>query len=57
MGFCMETTGMTQGSQDEPSTELEVEGGSVDSSTFKDEYESMEDEHDSEVRNDCILTA
>ncbi|XP_017286013.1 guanine nucleotide-binding protein-like 3-like protein [Kryptolebias marmoratus] len=48
MGFCMETTGMTQGNQDESNNELEIEGGSVEGSTFKDEAESMEDDQDPE---------
>lgn len=44
MGFCMETTGMTQGGQGEAHTDLE--------SDLKDEAESMEDEQDPEV---CIV--
>lgn len=51
MGFCMEASGMTQGNAENPNHELEMEGGSVEGSTFKDEAESMEDDHDSEVRN------
>ncbi|XP_068598675.1 guanine nucleotide-binding protein-like 3-like protein [Brachionichthys hirsutus] len=39
MGFCMETTGMTHGGQEEPSWE---------ESQFKDETESMGDEQDPE---------
>lgn len=45
----METTGMTQGGQGEPSTDLEVVGGSLKDPEFKDETESMDDEQDPEV--------
>ncbi|XP_008291693.1 guanine nucleotide-binding protein-like 3-like protein [Stegastes partitus] len=45
MGFCMETTGMTQGGQCEP---LEMEGGLVEEAAFKDGTESMEDDQDPE---------
>uniref|UniRef100_A0A3Q4BAB8 Uncharacterized protein n=1 Tax=Mola mola TaxID=94237 RepID=A0A3Q4BAB8_MOLML len=45
MGFCMETTGMTQG---EPHSDLEMRGNSVGEPEFKDETESMEDEQDPE---------
>lgn len=49
MGFCMETTGMTQGDQGEPPSYLEMEGESVKEPEFKDETESMEDDKDPEV--------
>ena len=49
MGFCMETTGMTQGGQDEPPSDLEMVAGSLEEPEFKDETESMEDEQDPEV--------
>lgn len=49
MGFCMETTGMTQGGQGEPPSDLEVVAGSLEEPEFKDETESMEDGHDAEV--------
>lgn len=55
MGFCMETTGMTQGDQGESHCDLEIEGDSVEESTFKDETESMEDEQDPEVSNSTGL--
>uniref|UniRef100_A0A8C4IW22 G protein nucleolar 3 like n=1 Tax=Dicentrarchus labrax TaxID=13489 RepID=A0A8C4IW22_DICLA len=48
MGFCMETTGMTQGGQGEAPSDLEVVGGSLEEPEFKDEIESMEDEQDPE---------
>uniref|UniRef100_A0A3Q0RWI5 G protein nucleolar 3 like n=1 Tax=Amphilophus citrinellus TaxID=61819 RepID=A0A3Q0RWI5_AMPCI len=48
MGFCMETTGMTQGGQVEPHCELDMEGGSVEASSSKEEIESMEDDQDPE---------
>ncbi|XP_059185477.1 guanine nucleotide-binding protein-like 3-like protein [Centropristis striata] len=46
MGFCMETTGMTQGGQGEESPELV--GGSIEEPECKDETESMEDGQDPE---------
>ncbi|XP_045931326.1 guanine nucleotide-binding protein-like 3-like protein [Micropterus dolomieu] len=48
MGFCMETTGMTQGGQGEPTSVLEMAGGSLEEPEFKDETESMEDDQDPE---------
>uniref|UniRef100_A0A8D0A4Q8 G protein nucleolar 3 like n=1 Tax=Sander lucioperca TaxID=283035 RepID=A0A8D0A4Q8_SANLU len=48
MGFCMETTGMTQGGQGETPSDLEVVGGSLEEPEFKDETESMEDGQDPE---------
>ncbi|KAA8593479.1 hypothetical protein FQN60_009595 [Etheostoma spectabile] len=48
MGFCMETTGMTQGGQGETLSDLEVVGGSLEEPEFKDETESMEDGQDPE---------
>nr|XP_040060388.1 guanine nucleotide-binding protein-like 3-like protein isoform X1 [Gasterosteus aculeatus aculeatus] len=49
MGFCMETTGMTQGGQGEPPSDLEVVAEeSLEEPEFKDETESMEDGHDAE---------
>ncbi|XP_028261960.1 guanine nucleotide-binding protein-like 3-like protein [Parambassis ranga] len=44
MGFCMETTGMTEGGQ----VDLHMERGSMEEAAIKDETESMEDEQDSE---------
>ena len=52
MGFCIEATGMTQGSQDELHYDLEMEGGlvgSVGEPSVKDEAECMEDDQDPEV--------
>ncbi|XP_071349320.1 guanine nucleotide-binding protein-like 3-like protein [Trachinotus anak] len=48
MGFCMETTGMTQGSQGEPPSDLEMERGPMENPDVKDEAESMEDDQDPE---------
>ncbi|CAI5688817.1 guanine nucleotide-binding protein-like 3-like protein isoform X1 [Oreochromis niloticus] len=48
MGFCMETTGMTQGGQGELHCDLGLEGGSVEASSSKEETESMEDDQDPE---------
>ncbi|XP_029947046.1 guanine nucleotide-binding protein-like 3-like protein [Salarias fasciatus] len=48
MGFCMETTGMTQGGLGELHCDLDMEAGSVEESTFKEEAESMEDDQDPE---------
>lgn len=45
----METTGMTQGGQGEPRSDLEMAGASLEEPEFKDETESMEDEQDPEV--------
>ncbi|KAL6111344.1 gnl3l [Pungitius sinensis] len=44
MGFCMENTGMTQGGQGEPPSDLEMVGGSLEEPEFKD----MEDGHNPE---------
>lgn len=55
MGFCMETTGMTQGSQGEPPFDLEK--GSMENPDFKGEAESMEDDQDTEVRNSAAFPA
>lgn len=49
MGFCMETTGMTQGGQSEAPSDLEMERGSVEETDLKGETESMEDDQDPEV--------
>lgn len=46
MGFCMETTGMTQGGLSDLHCDLDMAGGSVEESTFKEE--SMEDDQDPE---------
>lgn len=51
MGFCMETTGMTQGAQSEPPSGLEMESGPVEEPQLKNETECMEDDQDPEVRN------
>ncbi|KAM8916294.1 guanine nucleotide-binding protein-like 3-like protein [Spinachia spinachia] len=48
MGICMETTGMTQGGQGEPPSDLEMVGASLEDTVFKDKTESMEDDHDPE---------
>lgn len=45
----METTGMTQGGLGEPTSDLEMVGGSLEEPEFKDETESMEDDQDPEV--------
>lgn len=45
----METTGMTQGSQGEPYSDLEMVGGPLEEPEFKDGTESMEDGQDPEV--------
>lgn len=57
MGFCMETTGMTQGTQAEPPPYLEMEGESVESPEFLEETESMEDGNDPEVWDSSVFTA
>lgn len=49
MGFCMETTGMTQGGQGEPPSDLAMVEESVEEPELKDETESMEDDQDPEV--------
>ncbi|KAF3689489.1 Guanine nucleotide-binding protein-like 3-like protein [Channa argus] len=48
MGFCMETTGMTQGGQSEAPSDLEIERQSVEEPESKDETEFMEDDQDPE---------
>ncbi|XP_068450453.1 guanine nucleotide-binding protein-like 3-like protein [Clinocottus analis] len=48
MGFCMETTGMTEGGHGEPPSDLEMEGGFLEELEFEDETESMEDGQDPE---------
>ncbi|XP_075951719.1 guanine nucleotide-binding protein-like 3-like protein isoform X1 [Anarhichas minor] len=48
MGFCMETTGMTQGGQGEPPSDLEMVGGSLEEPEVQDETQSMEDGQDPE---------
>lgn len=53
----METTGMTQGGQDEPPSDLEMERGSMENTEFKNETESMEDDQDPEVRSSAAFTA
>lgn len=45
----METTGMTQGGQDDPSTHLEMDRNTPEEFAFKDESECMEEDQDSEV--------
>lgn len=54
MGFCMETTGMTQGTQAEPPPYLEMEGESVEEPEFQDGTECMEDDNDPEVWNSSV---
>lgn len=56
MGFCMETTGMTEGGQSEEHAGLEIVGGSLEEAEVKDETESMEDEWDPEVGELCTQT-
>ncbi|KAG7999343.1 Red-sensitive opsin [Nibea albiflora] len=48
MGFCMETTGMTQGGQGEPPSGLAMVEESLEEPELKDETESMEDDQDPE---------
>lgn len=47
MGFCMETTGMTQGGQGEPPSDLEMERGFTEKPELN-ETESMQDDQDPE---------
>ncbi|KAL0978618.1 hypothetical protein UPYG_G00172940 [Umbra pygmaea] len=47
MGFCMTTSGMTQGGEEEPCAP-EIEGGVLEETESKDETESMDDDQDSE---------
>lgn len=49
MGFCMETTGMTQGGQGETPSHLEMVAGSLEEPEFEDKTESMDDGRDPEV--------
>ncbi|XP_062251727.1 guanine nucleotide-binding protein-like 3-like protein isoform X2 [Platichthys flesus] len=48
MGFCMETTGMTEGGPGEPPSNLEMERVSIEEPEFKEEAEAMEDDQDTE---------
>ncbi|XP_034023174.1 guanine nucleotide-binding protein-like 3-like protein [Thalassophryne amazonica] len=48
MGFCMETSGMTQGGQSEPCSDVQLEGSSQAEPQFEDGTESMEDDQNSE---------
>ncbi|KAM7006168.1 LOW QUALITY PROTEIN: guanine nucleotide-binding protein-like 3-like protein [Tautogolabrus adspersus] len=48
MGFCMETTGMTEGGQSDPSSYLGMAEKTSEDPEFKDETESMEDGQDPE---------
>lgn len=48
MGFCMETTGMTEGGRGEPPSDLDMAGGSLEETEFKDDIQSMEDDQDPE---------
>ncbi|XP_075997578.1 guanine nucleotide-binding protein-like 3-like protein [Genypterus blacodes] len=48
MGFCMETTGMTQGGQCESPTDLEMEGRSQEQLLPEEDNEAMEDDQDPE---------
>lgn len=57
MGFCMATAGMTQGGQEEPPCDLEMEGGALDGVESKDETESMDDDQDPEVLQCFYLTS
>lgn len=56
MGFCMETTGMTQGGQGETPSHLEMVAGSLEEPEFEDKTESMDDGRDPEVWNSAVLT-
>lgn len=49
MGFCMETTGLTQGGQGDTCSDLDMAGACLEEPGLKDEPESMEDEQDPEV--------
>lgn len=53
MGFCMETTGMTEGGQNEEYAGLEMMRGSLEEPEIKEETESMDDERDPEVGKLC----
>uniref|UniRef100_A0A3P8XI34 CP-type G domain-containing protein n=1 Tax=Esox lucius TaxID=8010 RepID=A0A3P8XI34_ESOLU len=48
MGFCMATSGMTQGGQEEESCDREMESGVLNDVESKGEIESMDDGQDSE---------
>ncbi|XP_042352525.1 guanine nucleotide-binding protein-like 3-like protein [Plectropomus leopardus] len=48
MGFCMETTGMTQGGRAEPPSDMDMLGGSLKETELQDETQSMEDDQDPE---------
>ncbi|KAK2862537.1 hypothetical protein Q5P01_002070 [Channa striata] len=48
MGFCMATTGMTQGGQSEARCDLEIETQSLEEPELKVETESMEDDQETE---------
>ncbi|XP_029006709.1 guanine nucleotide-binding protein-like 3-like protein [Betta splendens] len=48
MGFCMETTGMTQGGQSQGVCYLEMDRGCLEDTALKGETESMEDDQDPE---------
>ncbi|XP_034537869.1 guanine nucleotide-binding protein-like 3-like protein [Notolabrus celidotus] len=48
MGFCMETTGMTQGGLSDPFADLEMAGKTYEEPAFNDESEVMEDDQDPE---------
>lgn len=56
MGFCIETTGLTQGGQGEACADLDMAGACLEEPGLKDEAESMEDEQDPEVWNGTLLT-
>lgn len=53
MGFCMETTGMTQGLQAETHCAFAMD--SVEDSELRDETESMDDDQDREVEWQLLL--
>lgn len=53
MGFCVETTGMTEGGPSDEYAGLEMMGGSLEEPEIKEETESMDDERDPEVEKLC----
>ena len=55
----METTGMTQGGQGEPPSDLEMERVSIEEPEFSEEAETMDDDQDQdpEVRNIAAFTS
>lgn len=55
MGFCMESSGMTQGDPEDSHFGLQMEGDSGEVPTAETEF--MEDDQDPEVRNHIVLSA